>query len=81
MPEIEIAKRIVEVAPDRFLVSVAAVAVDAALPAEHMSRFSMGLERAELTAKRMEEELRDRMLRKGHTVTVESGCSISRLGE
>lgn len=81
MPDFEIVKRIVEVAPDRLLVSVTAVALDASCPAEHMSRYSTGLERAEVMAIRMEDELRDRMRRKGHSADSCSSCSISRLGD
>jgi hypothetical protein len=71
MAEYQLTRRIVEVAPDRFLVNVTAASTDLTEPSEYASRLAVGWDRANKLSDRLTHEFRYRIERRGHLVIVE----------
>ena len=71
MAEYQLTRKIVEVAPDRFLVNVTAASIDLTEPSEHASRLAIGWDRANKLSERLTQEFLYRIERRGHVVIVD----------
>jgi hypothetical protein len=77
MAEFQITTKILEVAPEQYLVTVTALPLDVKSPAEHASRIQGCPEQATKAAAAMEEEMRYRLARKGHKVILNNDAAVS----